>query len=198
MWKRDWIDSRRLKGDEEKLPSMKSIVVSVDPAVTSTEESDETGIIVAGVDEDGNGWVLDDKSGRHSPSKWAKKAIALFHKWKADCVIAEANNGGDLVTNNLRIVDKDVPVRKVIARKGKFLRAEPIANFYEQGRVRHFNELNELEDQMCSWEPLGKHPSPDRLDAMVHGLTKLMVKKQMGRGVALPVSEKISSAFSGE
>ncbi len=195
LWRRDWIDKNRLVGDRDKLPEMKCVCVSVDPAVTATEESDETGIIVNGLDEHDKGWVLADKSGKHSPAAWAKLAIDLYHEWDADFIIAEANNGGDLVINNIRIVNPDVPVRKVIARKGKFLRAEPVANFYEQGRVSHFNQLDELEDQLCSWEPLGKMASPDRLDAMVHGLTKLMVKAQTATRLALPVSERAVSPF---
>jgi len=198
LWRRGWIDKNRVMGGREELPDMRAVVVSIDPAVTATEESDETGIIVVGVDGKGHGWVLQDASGKYSPAGWANKAIELFDKWDANFVLAETNNGGDLVLNNVRIVNPNIPVRKVVARKGKYLRAEPIAHFYEQGRVSHFNELPDLEDQLCSWEPLMDSKSPDRLDALVHGLTKLMVKKLPSGKLANPAVVKLSSPFGGK
>lgn len=115
-------------------PEMVRIVISIDPSVTSGEYSDECGLIVCGKGIDGDGYILDDESGVMTPNEWARKGISLFHKWRADCIIAETNNGGDLVENTIRGIDPSVPFRKITASRGKHLRAEPISALFEQNR----------------------------------------------------------------
>jgi predicted phage terminase large subunit-like protein len=148
------------------------IVVAVDPAVTAGEDSDETGIVVAAVDRDGQGYVLDDLTCRLPPDGWARQVVRAGEKWGADRVVAEANNGGRLVETVLRTVDPSLPLTLVHASRGKLTRAEPIAALYEQGKVRHVGGFPELQDQLCTWVP-GAPDSPDRLDALVWALTEL-------------------------
>ena len=178
MWSSDWIESNRVPPDED--PEQKRIVISVDPAGTKTRRSDETGIVVLGTDGD-EFYVLDDASGRFSPDEWGQQTWRAAKKWEADEIVAERNYGGDMVKSVLdatreklereRGFDFTCPVRTVNSRRGKVLRADPVAALYEQGRVHHVRVFPELETQMCSWVP-GKD-SPDRLDAMVHGITRL-------------------------
>lgn len=169
LWKRAWL--RYSQGDE--VPPLRRIVVAIDPAVSATPDSDETGIIVAGVGSDGRYLVLADGSGRYSPDAWARRAIELYREFRADRIIAEANNGGDMVAATLRTVDQNVPLSLVHASRGKTVRAEPVAALYEQGRVVHLRAMPGLEDQLCTWVP-GSRASPDRLDALVWALTELM------------------------
>lgn len=150
------------------------IVVAVDPAVTSGPGADDTGIVVAGLGRDGNGYVLDDLTCHLSPDGWAKQVKFAYERWQADRVIAEANNGGELVRTVLNTVDGGVPLTLVHAARGKLTRAEPVAALYEQGRVHHVGGFPELEDQLCTWVP-GQEDSPDRLDALVWAITELMV-----------------------
>jgi phage terminase large subunit-like protein len=158
----------------EKAPELIRIVVSVDPAITSTKDSDETGIIAAGVDgrKPAHFYVLDDESSQTSPQKWARKAVALFHRRGCDRVVAEVNQGGDLVEATIRNVDPNIAYRAVHATRGKAVRAEPISALYEQGRVHHVGLFGELEDQMCDYVP-GESASPDRMDALVWAVTEL-------------------------
>lgn len=181
LWHREWFDRARA---EPAGRSFRQIVVAVDPAATSTESSDETGIVVTAVDDQGRGWVLEDVSGRYSPEKWARAAIDAYRRHQANKIVAESNNGGEMVRSVLRSVDPMVPVRLVTASRGKAARAEPIAALYEQGRVSHARTFRELEDQCCTWDPLGKHRSPDRLDALVWGLSELMVRRAYHATVA--------------
>jgi phage terminase large subunit-like protein len=148
------------------------VVVGVDPATTSHEKSDETGIIVAGVDRKRQGYVREDATCRLSPNQWARRVASVYHRWKADRIIAEVTGGHDLVESVLRTVDPALPITKVNARVGKSAWAEPIAALYEQGRVHHVGMLAELEDQLCTWVP-GQTGSPDRLEALVWALTHL-------------------------
>jgi phage terminase large subunit-like protein len=189
LWRRDWLDrDRRRVEDMPDLGAFAQIVVGIDPAATSTESSDETGIIVSAVDHIGHGWVLEDVSGRYTPEKWARAAIEAYHRWNANKVVAESNNGGDMVKSVLRAVDATVPIKLVTASRGKAARAEPIAAYFEQGRVHVVGTFRELEDQLCTWEPMGKMRSPDRLDALVWGLSEMMVRRRYGQaqpGVAV-------------
>ena len=121
----------------EHAPDLQRIVVAIDPAVSSHEGSDETGIIVAGKDANGHGWVIEDLSGRYDPATWAKIAVAAYHHHRADRIVAEANQGGDMVENTLRAFDANLSYGKVHASRGKFTRAEPIAALYEQGKIHH-------------------------------------------------------------
>ncbi len=165
--------------------SLQRIVIAIDPAVTSSEESDETGIIVAGKGVDGCAYVLADLSCRLSPEGWARRAINAFHEFKADRIIAEVNNGGDMVEHVLRTIDPRIPYTKVHASRGKAVRAEPIAALYEQGKVFHIKPFNELEDQMCSFVPGLYDKSPDRADALVWALTTLMITTEPSRKLVL-------------
>lgn len=152
------------------------IVVGIDPAVGAAGEGEgaETGIIVAGRLADGGAVVLDDLSGRHPPTQWARAAIEAFRRHRADRLVAEINQGGDLVESLVRTLDPAVPYRAVRATRGKAVRAEPIAALYEQGRVRHLPGLATLEDQMCRFTSHGPEGPCDRVDALVWALTDLM------------------------
>ena len=152
------------------------VVVSVDPAITSNEESDLTGIMVAGIDINGNAYILEDATDRYMPEQWAAKAISLYNEYEADLIVAERNQGGDMVRSTLRTVDDTVPIKMVHASRGKYARAEPVSSLYERGKVKHLKYLEDLEEQMVTWEPLGSIGSPDRLDAMVWAITNLLLK----------------------
>jgi predicted phage terminase large subunit-like protein len=150
-------------------------VVAVDPATTSGEESDETGIVVAGIGYDGRGYILADESGRYRPEEWARKVASAYHAHKADAVIAESNQGGEMVGAVLRAYGSaGLPVRTVHAKRGKATRAEPVAVLYEQARVSHVGSLARLEDQLTTWDPGASGASPDRLDALVYAVTDLL------------------------
>lgn len=174
MWAMSDIDATRVN----VAPRLKRIVVSVDPAVTSNAESDETGIVVCAIDYEGHGYVLEDATmTAASPDQWAKKAVEMYYKWEADRIVAEVNQGGDMVETVIRNADRRIPpVKKVRATKGKELRAEPIAAFYERREVHHVGRFDLLERQMTEWDPTSKGKSPDRIDALVWGLTELMTK----------------------
>jgi len=169
LWTRKGIETTRVR----EAPDMVRIVVAVDPAVSAGEESNEHGLIVAGIDRQRHGYVLEDCTLRGSPSEWAKTAIAAYHRWQANGIIAENNQGGDMVRYTLETIDPAVPVKMVHASRGKMTRAEPVSSLYEQGRVHHVGMFAELEDQLCTWVP--GEDSPDRLDALVWAFTELLV-----------------------
>jgi len=175
LWNNNLIEETRLPANSEK--DLTQIIVAIDPAVTSGEDSDETGIMVVGKDANNEYYVLEDISGKYSPDKWGKIAIKAFYEWGADRIIAETNNGGDLVERLLRAIDSDIPYRSVTATRGKMVRAEPIAALYEQRRVHHIGYFSELESQMTTYTGDRPKPSPDRLDALVWGLTELSKSK---------------------
>jgi predicted phage terminase large subunit-like protein len=171
LWRWTWIDAARVA----KAPDLRRIVVAVDPATTSGEESDETGIVVAGIGYDGRGYILADESGRYRPEEWARKVASAYHAHKADAVIAESNQGGEMVGAVLRAYGSaGLPVRTVHAKRGKATRAEPVAVLYEQARVSHVGSLARLEDQLTTWDPGASGASPDRLDALVYAVTDLL------------------------
>lgn len=190
LWKRPRLDELRVY-DEKKLhpadaaqkprnkflPPLRRVVVGVDPAVSANEDSDETGIVVAGLGTDGHLYVLDDLSGVYTPAQWgervAKAAYTRRQGLPAECIVAEVNQGGDLVKSNIVAFTRGVRLRTVHAKRGKALRAEPISTLYEQGRVHHVGTLPKLEDQMCDWDPATSKDSPDRVDALVYALTEL-------------------------
>lgn len=176
LWTRANLDKYRVRDT----PTLAQIVVAIDPATTAFEGSNETGIIVIGKDENDHGYVLDDLSRRDTPDGWARAAIAAYHSWQADMIIAEVNQGGDMVTHTLRTVDPGVPVRTVHAARGKYVRAEPIAALYTQGKIHHVGQFTDLEDQLCTWLP--GDSSPDRLDALVWGVSRLMSKPPRRNG----------------
>jgi phage terminase large subunit-like protein len=134
-----------------------------------------TGIVVAGVGEDGRGYVLDDATCRESPNGWARKAVACFDRYEGDCIVGEVNNGGDMVASTVKVVSRRSRSRRCMPPKGKWTRAEPIAALYEQGRISHVGTFAELEDEMVNFGPNGMvgEISPDRVDALVWALTEL-------------------------
>ena len=164
------------------VPAMRRIVVAVDPAVTNNANSDETGIVVAGMGEDGYAYVLADESLRASPHGWASAAVTAYHRWNADRIVCEVNNGGEMVRLTIGTVDASVPIKEVHASQGKRTRAEPVAARYEQGRVRHPVPLPQLEEQMMTWDPARDDGSPDRVDALVWALTELMLSNPWSSG----------------
>jgi predicted phage terminase large subunit-like protein len=179
LWTRDVIEDGRR--ERANLPPLRRIVVAIDPAVSNREASDETGIIVAGLGTDDKGYMLEDASGKFSPIEWARRAVALYHKWGADRIVAEANQGGLMVEQTVRTVDANVSFEAVHASRGKITRAEPIAALAEQRRIHHVGTFPELEDQLCTFAS-GSSSSPDRLDAMVWAFSKLMLGAKIGEG----------------
>jgi phage terminase large subunit-like protein len=187
LWNRGIIEAARAHA----APSLARIVIAIDPAATSGLAADETGIIVGGKDADGHGWVLADLSGRYRPLEWAKTAVAAYYAHHADRVVAEVNNGGEMVESILRVIDPNLPFAAVHASRGKIPRAEPIAALYEQGRVHHLGVFPQLEDQMCSLARGGNDAgesrrsgfSPDRVDALVWAMTELLLAPMAGEGI---------------
>lgn len=168
LWTYTQIEECRVR----EVPEMKRIVVGVDPAVTSNKNSDETGIIVAGIGNDDRFYIIDDLSGKMSADNWGRVVINAYMKYNANLILAEVNNGGDLVERLIRTIDKNVRYKSVSASRGKLVRAEPISALYEQKRVSHVGIFKKLEDQMCNF--IGdSSKSPDRLDALVWSLTEL-------------------------
>jgi len=162
-----------------KAPQLYRVVVGVDPAVTANDGSNNTGIIVAGVAKLGKEdhfYVLDDLTLSGTPYQWAKEVVDAYVKYEADKVIAEINQGGDLVERNLRTILPDISYEPVRATRGKLIRAEPIAAVAEKGRLHMVGEHTELENELTSWAPASGEPSPDRMDAMVWAISALMGK----------------------
>ena len=188
LWQRDWLERDRV----ELLPQLRRIVVAIDPATTVGEDSDETGIVVAGRDANGHGYVLADLSGKYGPMDWAAKAIKGYRDWGADRIVAETNQGGLMVENTLRMVDASVPYRGVHASRGKVTRAEPVSALFEQGKVHMLDFKQELEDQLCEFtadfskSKMGY--SPDRVDALVYAITELCVDYQPKRAKTFNLS----------
>lgn len=174
LWRRDWLEETRVTA----APPLRRIVVAVDPPVTATATSDACGICVAGIGGDGRAYVLADRTlqGRE-PHVWARAAVAAYREFAADRIVAEVNQGGDLVLGILRQIDPAVPIRMVRATRGKWVRAEPVAALYAEGRVAHVGHHGDLEAQMLSFragEAAGGK-SPDRVDALVWALTDLVL-----------------------
>jgi len=174
LWKRSQIEQARMLAR----PELVRIVVAVDPPVTSTAGSDSCGIVVAGLGVDKRAYVIADRTvqGRE-PAIWAKAAVAAYHDHEADAIVVETNQGGDLLVQMFRSIDALVPVKKVYASRGKYVRAEPVSILYGEGRVVHVGEFPELERQMCDFaaDGLSHGKSPDRLDALVWAITELML-----------------------
>ena len=171
LWKREWIIRHRV----ETVSDLTRVVVAVDPAVTGNETSDDTGIIVVGsktVDGKEHYYVIDDFTYHGDVTGWGQSVIDAYRRHSADLVVAETNQGGDLVEMNIRNYDRSIRFKKVTATRGKALRAEPIANLYDMGLVHHVGNFLELEDELCMWTPEDKE-SPNRLDALVWGVTYL-------------------------
>lgn len=184
LWQREWIDEARVTAAPDDLVR---VAVAIDPATTSGENADETGIVVCAVDADGHGYVLADVSGRYQPHEWAAKAISAYHRYKADFIVAEVNQGGDMVEAVIRQVDPNVAFRKVHASRGKVARAEPVSAIYEQRRISHVGSFPQLEDQLCSmtndFDRSRAGYSPDRVDALVWGMSQLIIEPMPGAGL---------------
>jgi phage terminase large subunit-like protein len=172
LWTINLIEASRRKTVRPE--DMAQIVVAVDPAISQHEESDETGIVVCGKDAAGDGYVLADYSGKYSPDGWARKAVWALAEHQANKIVIEKNQGGDMVRHTIETVDKRAPIAEVHASRGKYLRAEPVAALYEQGKVHHVGIYPRLEEQMTTYVP-GLTGSPDRLDALVHGFTEILL-----------------------
>lgn len=185
LWTRGMIEAARAR----VAPELVRVVIAIDPAVSSAAQSDETGIIVAGKDRHDHGWVLADLSGRYKPVEWAKAAIAAYRAHSADRIVAEVNNGGEMVEATLRVIEPNLAFAAVHASRGKTTRAEPVAALYEQGRVHHLGSFPQLEDQLCNLSRgsgADERPSalsPDRADALVWALTDLLVEPMPGEGI---------------
>lgn len=171
LWTQTAIDAYRVFGE----PELERILVAVDPAVTNTEESDEHGIIVAGLSDENEGHVIEDASLQGSPIDWARKTVEMVNKHGADGVVVEVNQGGDMVAHTLRTVSPNLNIIEVRASRGKHVRAEPVAALYEQGRIRHVGHYPELENQMTQFTNEGYQGSgsPDRTDALVWVMSEL-------------------------
>ena len=182
LWWNALIEDARVS----KAPDMSRIVVAIDPATTSGETADETGIVVAGRGVDGDAYVLRDLSCRLSSNGWGNRAVNAYREFRADRIVAEVNNGGDLVEDVIRTVDRHVSYRAVHASRGKVVRAEPISALYEQKRVHHVGLFAGLETQMCSFVPDHLDGSPDRVDALVWALTELMIEREPQPNIRFP------------
>ena len=167
LWTRAAIEAGRVL----KAPDCEQVVVGVDPTATST--GDEAGIVTAGRNGE-HFYILADDSTQGSPEQWARAAVTAYHRHSADAIIAESNNGGEMVASVIAQIDKAVPVRLVHASRGKMTRAEPIAVIYEQGRGHHVGSFPALEDEQCLWVP--GDPSPNRMDALVWAATQIMLR----------------------
>lgn len=164
-------------GPNGALVYFRRIVISIDPAGSAGRKSNETGLVACGLGSDEHGYLLEDRSGVYSPERWAATAVDMYERWQADKIVAEGNFGGDMVRATLRAVNPAIPVKIVTASRGKAVRAEPISTFYESGSIHHVEQFKDLEDQLVTWDPLGRGDSPDRLDALVWGFTELMSRK---------------------
>jgi len=172
LWKREELEQHRV----HKHPPLFTVVTSIDPAVSNTSESAETGIITGGIgyiNKQVHAFILSDSTLRGSPQQWGTAAVTDYTTHKGDRIVAEVNNGGDMVESNIKTIDPNILVKKLHATRGKYSRAEPVSALYEQGRVHHVGFFPELEDQLCEWVPGEK--SPDRLDALVWLLTELLL-----------------------
>jgi PBSX family phage terminase large subunit len=172
LWTKAHIERVRV----DNAPQLARIVVAIDPAVTSKPESDETGIVVVGKDNLSNAYVLEDLSGRYTPSQWASVAISACKRHGAG-IVAEVNQGGDMVTQVIRNIDPSVHIKQVRATKGKYSRAEPVFALYESNRVMHVGHFPVLEEQMLAFNP-DEGDSPDRVDALVWGVSELITGKR--------------------
>ena len=175
LWSQTMIDSLRISALPDGV-SLVRLAIGIDPSASS--DGAETGIVAAGRGSDGEGYVLADHSLQGSPLAWARAAIYAYDRWRADRVVPEVNNGGEMVSTTLRTERGNLPIKPVHASRGKATRAEPISSLYEQGRVHHIGIFPKLEDQMTTWVP--GNPSPDRMDALVWALTDVMLEPEEG------------------
>lgn len=181
LWSMTMIENCRIN----VAPSLERIVVSIDPAVTNKDTSDQTGIIVMGRDKFKRAYILEDASGKYDSKDWAELAIRLYKKWRADYILGEVNNGGDLIKTVIGLLDRTVPFQEVWASRDKYTRATPVSGAYQQERVYHVGHFPELEEELTEWEP-GEN-SPNRLDAAVWGVTDLILEEEEVVGKLIPI-----------
>ncbi len=191
LWTRALIDEHRIKPDD--IPTLKLIVVGVDPQAKK-KKSSETGIVVAGYHENGHGFMLEDNSVNGRPEEWGRCSVEAYHRWEADRVIGEVNNGGDMVKFVINTQDEDVPFKDVHASRNKTVRAEPISQKAEKGLIHHAGYFPALEDEMCSYTKDSLW-SPNRLDAYVWAFSSFMLTKK--RNYAAMVSSNIRGEEDG-
>lgn len=181
LWSRERMERCAVTLTDEERSALRRIVVAVDPPAGSGKRSDACGIVAAGLDAQGRAIVLADESKQGlKPADWARRVVNLYHRLEADCIIAEVNQGGDMVTAVIRTIDASVPVKAVRANRGKWMRAEPVQTLYEQGQVLHAGRFAELEDEMCDFtkDGLSDGRSPDRLDALVWAVGELKLRER--------------------
>jgi phage terminase large subunit-like protein len=201
LWTREQIDLLRVN----EAPELERVVVAVDPNASASEASNAAGIVIVGLGMDRKGYVLADRTcEKGGPRAWAQAAVTAYRDFSADAIIAEANNGGEMVKITIQTVDDTVPIKLVHASRGKRVRAEPIASMYEGEipKIHHcrtydglISDLRELEEQMVTWTPEAE--SPDRMDALVWGLSELMLKRQLGQMKILQPKGQIEGVGEG-
>lgn len=175
LWTDAMVEAAKGKEQEEVIKT----VIAIDPSVSHNPTSDECGIVACSIDANRDGIVHEDLSGKFTTKTWAQRAVNAYYKYNANCIVAETNQGGDLVVDAINNLDSTIKVVKVHASKGKFARAEPISMLYEQGKISHEKEMLELESEMTEWVPENTKESPNRIDALVWGLTFLIKPKPM-------------------
>ncbi|WP_158810105.1 phage terminase large subunit [Beijerinckia sp. L45] len=181
LWSFEIIERYRCAPEAIPLEKRMGVVVAVDPSGAAGRDdlgADEIGIVVAAKHEDGDCYILADRSCREAPAVWSRRAVAAFHEFKADCIVAESNYGGEMVRATIHAADANVPVTLVTASRGKAVRAEPISLLYEDGRVHHVGRFPKLEEQLCAFSAsgYGGHGSPDHADAAIWAVTHLLGK----------------------
>lgn len=197
LWTREGIEAARCAPDEICESRRAAVVVALDPSGAAGREdigADEIGIVVAARGTDSHCYILDDRSCREAPAVWARVAVTAFHEFRADCIVAESNFGGEMVRATIHAVDPNAPVRLVTASRGKAVRAEPISMRYAQGQVHHAGRFSALEEQLCAFASngyMGSH-SPDRADAAIWALTYLF-----GAGDGTAIIEFYRRALQG-
>lgn len=190
LWKRSLIDECRV----DQLPAFKRIVIGVDPAASNNKTSDETGIVVVGLGFDDHGYIIADLSTQGTPDEWGKIVVSAYHDYKADRIIAEINNGGQMVEHVIRTIDKNASYKGVHAAKGKITRAEPVSALYEQQKCHHVGFFTQLEDQMTDYDMKTTKYSPDRMDALVWALTELMIGGVPGEAFITHYAEEVKKS----
>ncbi len=174
LWTDKMVSDARTKDPVDLI----KVIIAVDPAVTNQENSATTGIVACGLDENREGVVIKDHSIKASTGTWAQRVVNAYYEHEANYVVAETNQGGDLVVDALKSIDRSIKVKKVHASKGKFARAEPVSELYELGRIAHLDDFHLLNEELTEYVPLNSKKSPDRLDALVWGITELMLHSQ--------------------
>lgn len=183
LWDDEVLDKYRVS----EAPVLKRIVVSIDPAVTANDESDETGITVAGIGVNNHLYILEDLTGKYDVKEWPRIAIEAYHRWSADCIVAEVNQGGDLVELNVRMIEPNIPYKAVRATRDKKTRAEPVAALYYLGKAHHVGVHTTLEFQMTQWEGKKGEKSPNNIDSLVWAASDLFPE--------LGVNKKVTGTF---